>query len=356
MNIFNQAVRSLLALLLCSVCLAARAEFIDVLDLPARISPLARVAPLDGVRRCGERLVAVGQRGHILLADSAAGPWQQAQVAVSSDLTAVYCASAQQGWAVGHDGVIVHSDDAGQHWSKQLDGRQIGALMQAHYAALASAEPGNDEWASRLAEAQRMVDEGADKALLDVWFANEKLGYAVGVFGLILRTEDGGGHWQPFGEHTDNPQRLHLNAIAAVDGVPYIAGEQGLLLRWSAEQQRFVALQTPYSGSFFGVTGAAHELLAYGLRGHVLRSSDDGLTWQQLETGVQSNITAAARDTTGRFVFFTQAGHVLRLNATDQALQAVPQAEMAPISAAQFSADDSLVLVGNRGVRSQRLP
>jgi photosystem II stability/assembly factor-like uncharacterized protein len=356
MNIFINALRPLLALLLCSVCLGARADFIDVLDLPARISPLASVAPLNAVRRCGERLVAVGQRGHILLADAAAGPWQQAQVAASSDLTAVYCPSAEQGWAVGHDGVILHSADTGQHWTKQLDGRQIGALMQARYSALANADPANEEWASRLAEAQRMVEEGADKPLLDVWFANDQLGYAVGVFGLILRTDDGGQHWQPFGEFTDNPQRLHLNAITAVDGVPYIAGEQGLLLRWNAEQARFVALQTPYTGSFFGVIGAANELLVYGLRGHVLRSTDEGATWQQLDTGVQSNITAAARDAAGHFVFFTQAGHVLRLNASGQALQGVPQAEMAPISAAQFSADDSLVLVGNRGVRSQRLP
>lgn len=354
MNDFYRVLLPLLGLLMGTLPLAAQGEFIDVLDLPARITPLAERAPLNDVSRVGDSLVAVGQRGHILYASE--GRWQQAQVPVSSDLTAVYFPTPRQGWAVGHDGVILHSDDAGVSWTKQLDGRQIGALMQAHYAALAAAEPDSEEWATRLAEAQRMVEEGADKALLDVWFADEQLGYAVGVFGLILRTEDGGQHWQPFGERTDNPQGLHLNAISAVDGVPYIAGEQGLLLHWSGEQQRFSALQTPYAGSFFGVIGQGGALLAYGLRGHVLQSSDGGASWTELDSGLQSSITAAARDGSGRLHLFSQAGHVLRLLPDGRSLEVLPQSAMAPIAGADFAADDSLELVGNRGARSQRLP
>ncbi|HSC81988.1 MAG TPA: YCF48-related protein [Pseudomonas sp.] len=339
-----------------SLPLAAQGEFIDVLDLPARVSPLAAMAPLNDVGRAGDSLVTVGQRGHILYSDDAGQHWQQAKVPVSSDLTAVYFPTPQQGWAVGNDGVILHSADAGASWSKQLDGRQIGGLMQERYAALAAAEPNNEEWAQRLADAQRMIDEGADKALLDVWFANEQVGYVVGVFGLILRTEDGGQHWQPIGERTDNPQSLHLNAIAAVDGVPYIAGEQGLLLRWNEEQQRFVALQTPYAGSFFGLIGQGHELLVYGLRGHVLRSVDDGASWSTLDSGLQTSITAAAQDSLGRVYLFSQAGHMLRATADWSRLEILPQAAMAPVSGADFGTGDSLVLVGNRGARSPRLP
>lgn len=356
MSDFYRVLLPLLGLLAGVLPLGARGEFIDVLDLPASASPLADRAPLSDLARAGDSLVAVGQRGHILYSDYTGGHWQQASVPVSSDLTAVHFPTPQQGWAVGHDGVILHSADAGASWSKQLDGRQIGALMQQHYAALAAAEPASEEWSMRLAEAQRMVEEGADKALLDVWFANERLGYVVGVFGLILRTEDSGRHWQPLGERTDNPQGLHLNAIGAVDGVPYIAGEQGLLLRWDAAQQRFVALQTPYTGSFFGVIGQGSELLVYGLRGHVLRSTDAGASWSALDSGLQTSITAAARDGLGRVHLFSQAGHVLRAMPDGQRLQALPQSAMAPIAGADFAADDSLVLVGNRGARNLRLP
>jgi photosystem II stability/assembly factor-like uncharacterized protein len=42
------------------------ASFVDVLDTPAQMSPLAAKSLLQGVARAGPRLVAVGQRGHIV--------------------------------------------------------------------------------------------------------------------------------------------------------------------------------------------------------------------------------------------------------------------------------------------------
>ena len=355
------SVRQYVRLALCATLLllqavAQAAGYVDVLELPAKASALAQRSPLLDVARAGERLVAVGQRGHILYSDDAGQSWQQAAVPVSADLNAVHFPTAEQGWAVGNDGVILHSNDAGQTWSKQLDGRAIGALLVEHYGALASAEPANEHWPLFAAEGQRLVEEGADKPFLDVWFADAQRGYAVGVFNLILATADGGQSWTPLQDRTDNPQGLHLNAIGAVDGVPYIAGEQGLLLRWNAEQQRFVALQIPYAGSLFGVIGLNGELLAYGLRGHILRSTDAGASWSTLDSGLQSSITAAAWDGSGRIHLFSQAGHVLRLLPQGRSLEMLPQSVMAPIAGADFAAADSLALVGNRGVRSQRLP
>ena len=117
------------------------ADYVDVLDLPARVSALAINSPLSGMARAGERVIAVGQRGHILFSDDSGKHWQQAVVPVSADLNAVSFPSATQGWAVGGDGVVLHSNDAGATWRKQLDGREIGALLVKHYTALASAEP-----------------------------------------------------------------------------------------------------------------------------------------------------------------------------------------------------------------------
>jgi len=115
------------------------AEYVDVLDLPARLSALAINSPLSGMARAGGRVIAVGQRGHILFSDDAGRHWLQAAVPVSADLTAVNFPTTTQGWAVGNDGVVLHSNDAGATWQKQLDGRQIGALLVKHYTALASA-------------------------------------------------------------------------------------------------------------------------------------------------------------------------------------------------------------------------
>ncbi len=97
MTDFYRVLLPLLGLLLGVLPGGARGEFIDVLDLPARSSPLAEHAPLNDVSRAGDSLVAVGQRGHILYCDDAGTHWQQARVPVSSDLTALYFPTAQQG-------------------------------------------------------------------------------------------------------------------------------------------------------------------------------------------------------------------------------------------------------------------
>ncbi|WP_433741032.1 WD40/YVTN/BNR-like repeat-containing protein [Pseudomonas putida] len=331
---------------------AQAAAYVDVLDLPAKPSALAVRSPLLDATRAGDRLVAVGQRGHILFSDDAGQQWRQAAVPVSADLNAVYFPSPKNGWAVGGDGVVLHSSDGGETWDKQLDGRQIGDVLVKHYSALAQAEPDNEQWPLLVADGQRLVEEGADKPLLDVWFADDNIGYVVGVFNLILRTEDGGKHWTPFQDRTENPQGFHLNAIASTGDGLYIAGEQGLLMKWDDAGQRFKALQTPYQGSFFGVIGKPGEVLVYGLRGHVLRSTDGGANWTLLETGLQVSITAAAQGNDGRFRLFTQAGHELLSQSAATRLQLIAQQNQSPVAGAVQAADGSLIVVGSRGARS----
>ncbi|MBF6037714.1 glycosyl hydrolase [Pseudomonas sp. P154a] len=337
------------ALLVMSQGVTQAAGYIDVLDLPARVSPLAVSSPLTGMTRAGDRLVAVGQRGHILYSDDSGKHWQQAVVPVSADLSAVNFPSAREGWAVGNDGVVLHSSDAGATWTKQLDGRQIGELLIKHYGALASAEPDNEQWSHWAAEGQRLVEQGADKPLLDVWFANEKLGYAVGVFNLILRTEDGGQTWTPFQDRTDNPQGFHLNAIASTGDALYIAGEQGLLLKWDDASQRFAEVQTPYQGSFFGVLGKPGEVLVYGLRGNVLRSTDGGQNWTALDTGLHISVTAGLIDNHGDYRLFTQGGQMLVSQGSGAQLHLVQQPVPTPIAGATEASDGSLVVAGSRG-------
>ena len=84
----------------------------DVLDTPALKSALAARALINGLANAGERVVAVGQRGHVLTSDDQGKSWQQADVPVGSDLVAVTFATKTHGWAVGHDGVVLASSDS----------------------------------------------------------------------------------------------------------------------------------------------------------------------------------------------------------------------------------------------------
>lgn len=330
-------------------------EFADVLDTPALRSNIAAQSTLTGLARAGERLIAVGQRGHILYSDDAGQHWQQAQVPVSSDLVAVHFATAQQGWAVGHDGVVLHSSDAGQTWSRQLDGRQVGPIMLDYYQHQLASQPDDADLQARVSDAQRMVDEGADKPFLDVWFESDQVGYIIGAFNLIFRTDDGGRRWTPLLDRTDNPSALNLYALRPVGNDLFIVGEQGLVMKLDRTSGRFDATATPYNGTFFGITGKPGATLVFGLRGNVYRSTDRGTSWNKIDLGLPLSITASSVTADGRIVLVSQAGHVLVSVDDGASFHTQPNTALAPVAAAQVATDGSLVLAGARGLRQLRL-
>src|SRR5688500_9530167 len=84
------------------------------LSEPALQSAKALGAAMLAVGAAGRRLVAVGERGTVLLSDDAAKRWRQAKVPVQVTLTAVRFVNDRTGWAVGHLGVILKSDDGGE--------------------------------------------------------------------------------------------------------------------------------------------------------------------------------------------------------------------------------------------------
>lgn len=327
------------------------ADFVDVLDVPAMHSELAAKGMLTGLAKAGERLIAVGQRGHILYSDDAGQHWLQAQVPVSSDLVAVYFPTPRQGWAVGHDGAVLHSGDAGATWDRQLDGRQVGPIMLTYCQQQLAAQPDDPTLIARVADAQRMSEEGADKSFLDVWFENDQVGYIVGAFNLIFRTDDGGVSWIPWLDRTDNPNALNLYALRPVGNQLFIVGEQGLVLKLDPLAGRFNATPMPYNGSFFGITGTPGSALVYGLRGNVYRSVDNGASWAKVELGLPLTITAGTVTADGRIVLLSQAGHVLISADNGASFKLQPEKGLAPVAAALVSGSGSLVLAGARGLR-----
>ncbi len=312
-----------LAALAVSAAVAAAPGFVDPLDQPAQPSALAQRALINGVAQAGRRLVAVGQRGHILYSDDQGGNWRQAAVPLSGDLVAVTFSDARNGWAVGHDAVVLHSADGGASWQRQYDGR--------HDA------------------------QAGDKPLLDIWFDAAGHGLAVGAFGLALRSDDGGRSWRHCEDLLDNPQALHLNAIRAINGALYIAGEQGLVLRRAAGAERFEALPTSYKGSFFGITGNQNALLVFGLRGTALRSTDGGHSWQQAVTGTQVGLSAGVQLDDHSLLLVSQSGQLLR--SRDDGASFAPLAGVKPGSAAAaLPLDGGRLLIGGvRGLRVQPL-
>lgn len=287
-----QRVSAIVLALACAGAFSATMPgFVDPLDAPAEFSASPGTQPMTAVASTGKRLVGVGQRGVIVVSDNHGSTWRQVPSPVQSDLTAVTFPSPEQGWAVGHDGVILHTSDGGDTWVKQLDGRIANQRFVAHYRSAVAA--GDAGMAPLQAEEERNAKAGPSLPYLDVWFENTQHGYAVGSFGSFAVTGDGGKTWQPGLELIDNPDFLNLNAIHGIGGEVYIAGERGTVFRLDRSSGHFKRLESGYTGSFFGIVGSANRLFAFGLRGTVYESVDQGASWQKSATGTDSTLNGA---------------------------------------------------------------
>ena len=328
---------------------ALAAPFVDPLDKPAEASPLAQYSQLIAITRAGKRLVAAGMRGHILYSDDEGRTWTQASVPVSVTLTALSFPTPQQGWAVGHSGVILHTADGGQTWARQLDGRSTAADMVGFYHGLAA---GGDETAARLAEELPINwQDGPEQPWLGAWFADEQHGFVGGAFNLMLETRDGGNSWTPWTHRVDNPDALHLNAIERIGSALYMPSERGVVFRMREGEERFSALQTGYTGSFFGICGDERVLLAYGLRGTVYASLDQGASWSALRPAIPVALTACTRTADGRFLLAAASGHVVVVALDANGPVGMPQNGAPwPLAGIALDADGKPLGVGMGGI------
>lgn len=335
----------------------------DLLDRPAMVRSRAAHGVTLALAHAGPRLVAVGELGTVLLSDDQGRTWRQAQqVPVSVALTGVQFVSDTEGWAIGHGGVVLHSTDAGEHWTRQLDGRRIGqiALAEAQSRQAAGEDAGRLEH-----DAELLVKDGPDKPLLGLYFADAERGWVVGAYGIALATTDGGQHWQAIMGRIPNPGGRHLYAITATADGLLIAGEQGRLFGSRDGGQHFERIASDYAGTWFGALPVAGgEVLAFGLRGNawLYTPAEDAAAvegtdandaprgrWQQLPMGQAATLTAGLRMADGSVLVVDEGAHVFRVKAGEAAVEVFAQAPVPGVSDIESTADGALVLASLRG-------
>lgn len=297
-----------------SVFLAAAFAFSPraIPTFPATGLRVDTVLLLDGAR-VGARIVAVGERGRILVSDDDGASWRAASSPTEATLTAVHFTDAAHGWAVGHDATILHTDDAGATW------------RVVHSAP------------------------GEERPLLDVWFHNPDRGIAIGAYGAYLETSDGGRNWT---SRSIIDGDRHLNAIAAdARGRLFIAGESGLLLASADGGRRWERLAAPYPGSYFGILAPGDEnLLAYGLRGNVFRSPDFGQSWRRVDGPGEASLMGGLAIVPQTVVLVGQDAAVLVSRNGGATFAARRAAGGVAFSAVLRAADADVLAFGERGV------
>lgn len=288
----------------------------------------ARSLLLDAAESAG-RVIAVGERGHAVVAENGAlradvhgaataaqpesSPWRQMRVPTRRMLTAI-AAVGNDVWAVGHDAVIVHSPDAGQSWTRQH------------------------------------ADPDSDTPLLDVWFGDARRGLAVGAYGLALATTDGGAVWQ---RSDIGSGERHLNAIAAAaDGTLCIAAEDGVVLLSRDRGQTWQESPTGYNGSLFGIIPLRNgPIIVFGLRSHVFRSDDQGRSWMQAETGATATLLGGTELPDGTVLIVGLSGTLLVSHDGGRYFHLLNRPGRPALSSTFPLADGRVLLLGEEGAR-----
>lgn len=244
----------------------------------SRIAPLASKSMLLSIQKVQNRLFAVGERGHILVSDDKGEHWRQVKVPTKATLTDVFFISPEEGWAVGHDAIILHTKDAGETWEIQ-------------YFAPALDQP-------------LMSVIGKPNA----WNNQVEL-TAVGAYGTFLKSFDSGKTWQRV---KVSDQDGHLNQVLGLsNGREIIAGEFGYVYQGLSDDVWHV-VKTPYEGSFFGVLEPKPgHYFVFGLRGTVFYSEDGGLQWKRIPIHTTSTLLGGIVLKDGRMALVGSSGILL---------------------------------------------
>lgn len=262
--------------------------------------------------------------------------------------------------AVGDHGVVLLSDDEGRTFRQAQAVPADAALTSVsfaddklgwaagHWGLILHTTDGGEHWA-----VQRS-DVTTDRPLFAIQFLDARRGVAVGLWSLVLRTDDGGASWQTVQPSApEGAKRADLNLLGLftdAQGRFFATAERGMLARSDDEGRTWSYLSSGYPGSFW--TGLALKdgtLLAAGLRGSLYRSSDDGRSWVRIDTQSKSSITALAQ--TGGEVFGVGLdGLVLRSADAGASFRSEVRADRVSLTALAVASDGQPILFSRQGV------
>ena len=236
---------------------------------PAVSSSIANTAQIIGSAWAGDNIVAVGDHGIVLISSDQGATYHQAsKVPLSSQLNSVSFINAKQGWAAGHLGAILATQDGGETWQIQR------------------------------------IDTANDRPLYSIHFFDEQHGVAVGLWSLILTTTDGGKTWNEQKiAPPSNARKADLNLLSLFPGpgsTIYATAERGYLLSSKDRGQTWSYTETGYKGTLW--TGEAlnnGEFILGGQRGYASRGRP-GSSWTTIPLKTTNSITDIASN--GEFV------------------------------------------------------
>lgn len=170
---------------------------------------------------------------------------------IIDDLKAIHMYSANLGWIVGENGLVLVTENGGQTWSTKVS--------------------------------------NTTQTLNDVFFINSSIGWAVGTNGTILRSSSQGEKWTGL----TSPTNENLKCVSAASQlIAWAVGDNGTLLK-TTNGITWTALSSPTTTNLRKVH-FRDSLVGWivGENGLIMKTTNGGTNWTTLTSGTTENLNS----------------------------------------------------------------
>ncbi len=188
----------------------------------------------------GVTVIAVGKNGIVLRSTNAGSNWSSS-IVTSYDLRAVH-SIGNTSWAAGNNGTYCKTTDNGISWSTQTI--------------------------------------AGNKDLRSIFFTDANTGWICGVDGVVYKTINGGNNWalQSTGAAST------LNCIKFVNSqAGWTCGANGIVLKTFNGGDDWYAVPTPANYELLSIDVKSNTLIAVGVNSTVLKSTNSGGSWNSID-------------------------------------------------------------------------
>lgn len=239
----------------------------------------------------GDAGVAVGAGGQIVTTGDLGKSWQPVAPPPTSLGLLGVDVKASRAVAVGQSGLILVRDSSGT-WRKVPGGTDHRlfavsvntkgiAVAVGEFGTIIRSDDGGQQWKSVApAWTADHAEQGVEPHLYDVKVAEDGLVTLVGEFGLILRSADAGSNWAILNKGDASLFALDLGP----EGVGYAVGQSGAILRTADGGARWSSVDSGSKANLLGVRSLPDgKVVVTAMR--AMLASDDGLQWRQISGG-----------------------------------------------------------------------
>lgn len=220
--------------------------------------------------------------------DSSQVAWKQVESGTEAHLYGIHFGDEKHGWAVGTNNVILSTNDSGKTWietetvtSTDNTYTQVNFTSPNHgwlssIGKVSYTGSGGNSWSIQYQE--RAVGQ-KPPGILDLYFITSTEGWAVGGFGSVIRTQNGGGKWEKIKTSSDK----HLWGVFFIDTEHgWLVGEEGEILYTHNGGSQWIRQDSKVEQPLFAVHFVDNmNGWIVGTDGLILQTTDAGETWNR---------------------------------------------------------------------------